>query len=98
MLIRALVWTALSTTLAFGQLSNASLNGNYYFRHILLGAVNHTDLNVLRFITLLVAADQRQTRRRYNRRLSKLPNHPHTPNTLAGKTPAGTTVRAGFQT
>ena len=36
MLIRALVWTALSTTLAFGQLSNASLNGNYYFRHILL--------------------------------------------------------------
>ena len=36
MLIRALVWTALSTTLAFGQLSNASLNGNYYFRHVLL--------------------------------------------------------------
>ncbi len=32
-----------------------------HFRHILLGAVNHTDLNVLRFITLLVAADQRQT-------------------------------------
>ena len=34
-------------------------------RHILLGAVNHTDLNVLRFITLLVAADQRQTRQHH---------------------------------
>ena len=48
----------LQTVLLFGHLLR-------HFRHILLGAVNHTDLNVLRFITLLVAADQRQTRQHH---------------------------------
>ncbi|SSL81324.1 Uncharacterised protein [Klebsiella pneumoniae] len=48
----------LQTVLLFGHLLR-------HFRYILLGAVNHTDLNVLRFITLLVAADQRQTRQHY---------------------------------
>ena len=48
----------LQTILLFGHLLR-------HFRHILFSAINHADLNVLRFITLLVAADQRQTRQHY---------------------------------